>query len=300
VHGLQWRLHRDLTPARKRDIQYPEVARVTYDSHMSASDAAPLPRLGEVFFDVRGSSRSMRLSWYADTGVAVFSIWQGGVCTGTFRLPIDDLPRMVEMLQRGPTGHARPAPADRYGKVGPDPYGKAGGDPYGETAVVNQPAYPDRPDYPTGGYPQPADFDPGYQYDQPAEDHFIDSVARTDHGPDRFVPPYVRSSGDPYPIDNPGDERQYQGDYGQHAFRHDPQLGPSETQQYPEAQWTSGGYSEDPRYPIPPDRSRGGYSPGPAGEDPGGPLDWPEDDEADLPEAGNEGWQHDYRGHRAR
>jgi hypothetical protein len=31
---------------------------------MSASDAAPLPRLGEVYFDVRGESRSMRLSWY--------------------------------------------------------------------------------------------------------------------------------------------------------------------------------------------------------------------------------------------
>ena len=44
----------------------------------------------------------MRLSWYADTGVAVFSIWQGGMCTGTFRLPIGDLPRMIEVLQRGP------------------------------------------------------------------------------------------------------------------------------------------------------------------------------------------------------
>src|SRR6478672_12487278 len=74
---------------------------------MSASDAAPLPRLGEVYFDVRGESRSMRLSWYADTGVAVFSIWQGGTCTGTFRLPIADLPRMVEALQRGPHGEAR-------------------------------------------------------------------------------------------------------------------------------------------------------------------------------------------------
>jgi hypothetical protein len=71
---------------------------------MSASDAAPLPRLGEVFFDVRGNSRSMRLSWYADTQVAVFSIWQGGMCTGTFRLAIADLPRMVETLQRGPGG----------------------------------------------------------------------------------------------------------------------------------------------------------------------------------------------------
>src|SRR5215472_12685599 len=81
---------------------------------MSASDAAPLPRLGEVYFDVRGESRSMRLSWYADTGVAVFSIWQGGTCTGTFRLPIADLPRMVEALQRGPHGDAR-GPRDARG-----------------------------------------------------------------------------------------------------------------------------------------------------------------------------------------
>ena len=70
-------------------------------SGMSASDAAPLPRLGEVFFDVRGSSRSMRLSWYADTGISVFSIWQGGTCTGTFRLPQEELARLIDALQRG-------------------------------------------------------------------------------------------------------------------------------------------------------------------------------------------------------
>ena len=68
---------------------------------MSVSDAAPLPRLGEAFFDVRGSSRSMRLSWYANTGIAVFSIWQGGTCTGTFRLPVDELSRLVDSLHRG-------------------------------------------------------------------------------------------------------------------------------------------------------------------------------------------------------
>ena len=79
---------------------------------MSASDAAPLPRLGEVFFDVRGDSRSMRLSWYADTGVAVFSIWQGGTCTGTFRLPMDDLTRMIEALRRGPQGKGQRAARD--------------------------------------------------------------------------------------------------------------------------------------------------------------------------------------------
>jgi len=86
---------------------------------MSASDAAPLPRLGEVFFDVRGSSRSLRLSWYADTGVAVFSIWQGGMCTGTFRLPIGDLPRIIEILERGPDdGRSRARPEPRMTGTG--------------------------------------------------------------------------------------------------------------------------------------------------------------------------------------
>jgi hypothetical protein len=85
---------------------------------MSMSDAAPLPRLGEVFFDVRSASRSLRISWYADTGVAVLSIWQGGTCTGSFRLPMGDLPRMIETLQRGPDGQGIPA-----GEYPPQPAG---------------------------------------------------------------------------------------------------------------------------------------------------------------------------------
>jgi len=91
---------------------------------MSSHDAAPLPRLGEVFFDVRGSSRSMRVSWYGDTGVAVLSIWQGGRCSGTFRLPVDELARLVDTLQRGPDGAPGEPPArgpvDDYGA---DDYG---------------------------------------------------------------------------------------------------------------------------------------------------------------------------------
>jgi hypothetical protein len=57
----------------------------------------------------------MRLSWYADTGVSVFSIWQGGTCTGTFRLPMEELPRLIDALQRGMQG------ADQQ-----DPRGNAG------------------------------------------------------------------------------------------------------------------------------------------------------------------------------
>src|ERR1700734_1221193 len=104
-----------LRPGRRRPVLVWRSAgqgpyfRVTMGS-MSASDAAPLPRSGEVFFDVRGEARTMRVSWYADTGVAVFSIWQGGTCTGTFRLPIPELPRMVDALTNGPSGGVGPLP----------------------------------------------------------------------------------------------------------------------------------------------------------------------------------------------
>jgi hypothetical protein len=127
---------------------------------MSASDAAPLPRLGEVFFDVRGSSRSMRLSWYADTGVAVFSIWQGGMCTGTFRLAISDLPRMVETLEQGPGGQElglQPSPAEAFDDAGVDDATRAQGlDPLSADEL---------PDY----RPGPPDYGPGPSLEQHPE-----------------------------------------------------------------------------------------------------------------------------------
>jgi hypothetical protein len=153
---------------------------------MSASDAAPLPRLGEVYFDVRGNSRTMRLSWYSDTGVAVFSIWQGGTCTGTFRLSIEDLPRMIEALQQGPGGVPDPAPAPRHPAAGRRdlelPAPQAGDSGPGMTSVA---------DFATARFPGPADpvghagsaaagFRPGYS-GEPA-------AAFRDAPPDREVP----------------------------------------------------------------------------------------------------------------
>ncbi|HEY8046730.1 MAG TPA: hypothetical protein VIF35_20860 [Streptosporangiaceae bacterium] len=149
---------------------------------MSASDAAPLPRLGEVFFDVRGDSRSMRLSWYADTGVAVFSIWQGGTCTGTFRLPMDDLDRMIEALHRGPQGQ-RAGRREAPGEAGPEvPPGRAangaapaGRSPEGGQATVSMrmPAGSGAPpgQRPEPGYPAGAagDYGTGPEQAYPGE-----------------------------------------------------------------------------------------------------------------------------------
>jgi hypothetical protein len=142
---------------------------------MSASDAAPLPRLGEVFFDVRGDSRSMRLSWYADTDVAVFSIWQGGMCTGTFRLPMGDLSRMVEILQRGPDGrHGRGSGRDAgVHDVGQHGVGQHG---VGQHGVSQQAG----PGYTGSGYD--ADYEADYNGEYDA-DYAVAHNAPAQHGP---------------------------------------------------------------------------------------------------------------------
>jgi len=198
---------------------------------MSASDAAPLPRLGEVFFDVRGASRSMRLSWYANTGVAVFSIWQGGTCTGTFRLPIDDMPRMVEALQHGPhslgehspgypeaAGHPdswaqpsgparalRPAPLDSEVETGQTtaaiPLPQAAPTQAGPPPAARPPAAPHLE--PVFGYPENQRAgDPGYRQDPAAAARAGNPGYRQDPGP--------RQPGGELPWHGPDPETGYQ------------------------------------------------------------------------------------------
>lgn len=66
----------------------------------AATHVVPFPGDGEVFFDPR-PGRAMRLSWHVDEGIAVLSLWQGASCTGTFRLPIAEVPDLVDALVRG-------------------------------------------------------------------------------------------------------------------------------------------------------------------------------------------------------
>jgi hypothetical protein len=60
-----------------------------------------LPARGEIFGDDRGGHRTLRLSWHHDEGLVVLSLWRGGLCTGTFRLPVQDVPALIEVLRRG-------------------------------------------------------------------------------------------------------------------------------------------------------------------------------------------------------
>jgi hypothetical protein len=229
---------------------------------MSASDAAPLPRLGEVFFDVRGNSRSMRLSWYADTGVAVLSIWQGGMCTGTFRLAIADLPRMVQTLQRGPDGQQ------------PGWNGEAPGQEFGDaTAQVRamgpmsgqmmQPA----PDFRDDG---PGTPDRG-RYRNGTTDYLAEPLDNRDQAADHVPGPApVGYPGEPLPADPRGGTPDYAAEpqgprTGATEYPAEPQGPRTGATEYPAAptgrRGRSGQYPAEPPRPMP--------------EPPAGPVGYP-------------------------
>lgn len=63
--------------------------------------ARALPDQGSIYLDARGSERALRVSWHHDRGLVVLSLWRDNVCAGSFRLPIDEVPDLVDMLRRG-------------------------------------------------------------------------------------------------------------------------------------------------------------------------------------------------------
>ena len=63
--------------------------------------ASHVPATGEVFHDARGGSRALRVSWHSEAGVVVLSLWRDGTCAGTFRLTIDEVPDLIDVLRAG-------------------------------------------------------------------------------------------------------------------------------------------------------------------------------------------------------
>jgi hypothetical protein len=61
-------------------------------------EVLPMPAVGDVFADVRGDDRTMRVSYHQDRGVVVVSLWAGVLCRGSFRLAAGDVGRLVELL----------------------------------------------------------------------------------------------------------------------------------------------------------------------------------------------------------
>jgi hypothetical protein len=63
--------------------------------------ARPLPETGSVFLDARGGDRALRVSWHTEAGLVILSLWHGNVCSGSFRIGVDDVPELIEMLREG-------------------------------------------------------------------------------------------------------------------------------------------------------------------------------------------------------
>ncbi len=65
------------------------------------STARPLPETGSIFLDARGGDRAMRVSWHQESEMVVLSLWRDNVCTGSFRLAIDEVPELIDLLRAG-------------------------------------------------------------------------------------------------------------------------------------------------------------------------------------------------------
>ena len=61
----------------------------------------PLPRTGSIFLDARGGDRALRVSWHHESGLVVLSLWRDNVCAGSFRLAVDEVPALIDMLRAG-------------------------------------------------------------------------------------------------------------------------------------------------------------------------------------------------------
>ncbi|MFJ8689496.1 hypothetical protein [Micromonospora wenchangensis] len=61
-------------------------------------EVLPMPSFGDLFTDVRGDDRTMRVSYHPERGAVVLSLWSGTTCRGSFRMAVDDVSRLRTVL----------------------------------------------------------------------------------------------------------------------------------------------------------------------------------------------------------
>lgn len=61
----------------------------------------PLPLTGEIYLDARSPSRALRVTWHHEAGLVVLSLWRDTTCAGTFRLAIEEVPDLIDVLRAG-------------------------------------------------------------------------------------------------------------------------------------------------------------------------------------------------------
>ncbi|WP_214320026.1 hypothetical protein [Nonomuraea sediminis] len=199
------------------------------------SEVVPLPSFGEVFFDARGQERCLRVTWHE--GTLVLSLWRGEMCTASFRMPMDDVGRLLDTLDDGfaeATGEQPAIPAE----VDPGTEVIPGTGQYHRPAQpVPQPAAPPLDERPTAALP-PNDVlvargTPGHQ------DKLVASYAETTVPRETAIPQYGEPQRQPYPAEpqrQPFTGPQYVDQNDPLAQPHEPFAGPHYTEQRPHYQ----------------------------------------------------------------
>jgi hypothetical protein len=59
--------------------------------------------------DQRRDGKFLRMTWHPDRRTFVVSTWDGTVCVGATRVPVEQAPAMIEVLARGLADAATPA-----------------------------------------------------------------------------------------------------------------------------------------------------------------------------------------------
>ncbi|MBC9734344.1 hypothetical protein [Nocardioides marmotae] len=63
--------------------------------------ARPLPVSGSIHLDARGGARALRVSWHHESGLVVLSLWRDDTCAGSFRLTVEEVPALIDVLRGG-------------------------------------------------------------------------------------------------------------------------------------------------------------------------------------------------------
>jgi hypothetical protein len=71
-------------------------SRPANDHPTAVDNTPPLSARRDMFLDERGTA--LRVTWHPERDLVVLSVWQHDRCVGTFRMPVQDVPRLSGLL----------------------------------------------------------------------------------------------------------------------------------------------------------------------------------------------------------
>src|SRR5215218_10050459 len=87
-----WITRADKGTARGRGLE----SRVANDHATAVDDTPALSARRDMFLDERGTA--LRVTWHPERDLVVLSVWHDESCVGTFRMPVQDVPRLSGLL----------------------------------------------------------------------------------------------------------------------------------------------------------------------------------------------------------